>query len=169
MSSKKRTKIAEPFGKPSGYLKCIKNLGKLGEKVLFDEKNLVLNSGSTIMRDLLFGDSSEITKIVLGDMNLDPNVDDVVDVADPELTDVALDNELFDKVVAKSKTTYGGFPAVRYEVTIEEGEFNGTGQQLITEFGLANASDELFSRKTRSAIFKSADTSLTFIWYIVFN
>ncbi len=164
-----KVKIVESCYKPEGVLVCIANKGTPKEKVVFEEKNLVLNSGSEIMRDILYGDSDQVTKIVFGDMNLDPNVDDVINVAAPALTDTGLVNSLYEKALALSKTTYGGFPSVRYEGTLTEGEFNGSGEQLITEFGLANASDELFSRKTRAAIFKTAETSLTFIWYIVFN
>lgn len=152
-----------------GYFKVIRNMGGDDEEVIVDEENLVLNSGSEILRDVMFGDPAQVTKIVFGDMNLDPNVDDIVNVTPPELTDTTLINQLFEKPLALAKTLYGGFPAVKYEATIEDFEFNGGGQQLITEFGLANASNILFSRKTRSAIFKDSESSLTFIWYLVFN
>lgn len=161
--------IVENIGKPKGYLKCIQDMGTPKEKVLFEEPQLVVNMGSKILRDLMFGDSSGITKIAFGDMNLDPNVDDIVNVDPPVLADTALTNNLFEKAVSSSKTIYGGHYAVQYTATLAANEFNGTGEQLITEFGLFNAEDEMFSRKTRSAIFKNAESSLTFIWYLVFN
>lgn len=167
MSGNFMSKVNRPV---DGYLSCIADVGTEKERVIFsDEKNLVLNKGSEILRNVMFGDASQITKMVFGDMNLDPQVDDIVNVDPPQLTDTQLTNKLFEKPLALTKTTYGGHPALRCESTIAANEFNGTGEQLITEFGLANAAEELFSRKTRSAIFKNAESSLTFIWYLVFN
>lgn len=162
--------VLEKVKRPvDGYLVCIADIGTDRERVLFAEENLVLNMGSEILRDVMFGDVVQVTKIVFGDMNLDPQVDDIVNVAPPLLTDTSLTNKLFEKPVSLAKAVYGGHPAIRYEATILAGEFNGSGEQLITEFGLANPADNLFSKKTRSAIFKNAESSLTFIWYLVFN
>lgn len=151
-----------------GVLEVIRDKGTPREFSYGPQPNLILNGAGKILRDLMFGDSASVTKMFFGDMNLDPLQDDIVNVDPPQKTDTALTNKLFEKSVTKSKTLYSGNPAVKFEVTLDAGEFNGSGEQLITELGLANSSSELFSRKTRSAIFKNAQSSLTFVWYLIF-
>lgn len=132
------------------------------------EKNLIVNNASTILRDIMFGDATIISKIHFGDMNLTKN-DNLIDVDSPELTDTDLANKLHEKAITKEKGEYAGDPAIKYTVTLERNEFNGSGTQIITEYGLTTASDSLFSRKTKAAVFKDAETELRFTWWIVFK
>ena len=152
-----------------GYLKA-ERLTESGSWELFDEQNLVLDQATETLRNLMFGDAAQaITRIKFGDMNLDPAVDNVSTVAAPSVTDTTLVNEVFEKVATSTKVVYSGSPAIQYEVILDANEFNGTGSQLITEYALANASNVIFTRKTRAAIFKDAESTLRFTWTLVFN
>jgi hypothetical protein len=133
-----------------------------------DEKNLILNNASTLLRNIMFGDGTIITKIHFGDMNL-TKTDNLVDVLPPALTDMALTRKLYEKDVTKEKGDYAGDPAIKYSVTLARNEFNGTGIQIITEYALASAAASLFSRKTKAAVFKDSETELRFTWWIVFK
>ncbi len=132
------------------------------------EKNLILNGASAMLRNVMFGDASIITKIKFGDMNLTKN-DNLIDVSAPSLTDTALTHELYQKDITKEKADYSGDPAIKYSVVLARNEFNGTGTQIITEYALANDAGQLFSRKTKAAVFKDAETELRFTWWIVFK
>lgn len=151
-----------------GFLKVEKVLDDGTIKEVFDEKNLVLNIASDILRDLMFGDNERVEKIQFGDMNLSAN-DDTRNVAAPTLSDTSLINNLFEKNLDKTKSTYGGYPAIEYSCTLEKTEFNGSGEQLITEFALVTGAGRLFTRKTRAAIYKDSETKLKFTWWLVFN
>lgn len=152
-----------------GFLKVQDiTLGEDAAVELFDEQNLVLNQASDVLRDLMFGDDERISKIYFGDMSLSVN-DDTRNVANPELTDTALINKLHEKSLNLTKTTYGGYPAIEYSCVLEKAEFNGSGEQLITEFALVSNGNRLFTRKTRAAIYKDSETRLKFTWWLVFN
>lgn len=152
-----------------GYLKVERLNVTTGDwEVEFHEKNLVLDFASTVLRDLMFGDEiSRITKIFFGDMGLVPPAD-MQNVAAPQPTDVALTNKLYEKVATKTKITYAGSPAIEYVVTLEAAEFNGTGSQLITEYALGNDINQIFTRKTRAAVYKDAESTLRMTWTLVF-
>lgn len=154
---------------PEGILKVERLNKDTGEWDLeFEEKNLVLSGATSILRDIMFGDAQQITKMYFGNMNLTIG-DNLVNVAPPEFSNIALINKQFEKVITKTKIVYTGSPAIQYQVTLLETEFNGTGTQLITEYGLANNSAKLFSRKTRAAIYKDIESTLKFTWIIVFT
>lgn len=145
-----------------------KKVGDNEWKVHDEFQNLVLNGSALILRNLMYNDIDErISKIVFGDMNLTED-DDLKNVEDPDVTDVSLDNKLFEKACTSELTTYNGNPAIIYTTIIEASEFNGSGTQLITEYGLANSYDRLFTRKTRAAIFKDNESSIKFTWTLVF-
>lgn len=133
-----------------------------------EQFNLVVSEASYILRDLMFGDNERIDKIHFGDMGLTVG-DDLKNVESPSLADTELDNKLYEKVVTKEKTTYGGHPAIKYVTTLERNEFNGDGEQLITEFSLATNNQRIFTRKTRAGIYKDNETSFRFSWILCFN
>ena len=134
-----------------------------------EEFNLVVFQASDILRDIMFGGTDIIDKIQFGDMSLDPLVDDLRNVAPPLVTDTSLTNKLYEKVVSKTSEMYGTHPAIKYEVTLARDEFNGNGEQLITEFSLATVSGRIFTRKTRASIYKDNETSFRFTWWLIFN
>ena len=163
-------KLTDEKQKPSfeGHLRVERVYDNGDVKVEFDEQNLVVNEASNILRDLMFGDAQQITKIHFGDMSLTPT-SDLKNVASPQLTDTALINKLYEKATSKEKAIYGGHPAIKYIAVLEKSEFNGDGEQLITEFSLATGTNRIFTRKTRAAIYKDNESSLRFIWWLVFN
>lgn len=163
-------KLTDEKNKPSfeGHLRVERVYDDGTVTIEFDEQNLVVNEASNILRDLMFGDNQEITKIHFGDMSLDVG-DDLKNIASPELTDTALVNKLYEKNTSKEKAIYGGHPAIKYIAVLEKAEFNGDGEQLITEFSLATGTNRIFTRKTRAAIYKDNESSLRFIWWLVFN
>lgn len=134
-----------------------------------EQFNLVVSLASYILRDLMFDGAERIDSIHFGDMGLDPAVDNVRDVDSPLLGDIALANKLYEKPVTKSVTDYGGHPAIEYVAILDKTEFNGSGEQLITEFALATSADRIFTRKTRAAIYKDNETTFRFTWFLVFN
>jgi len=134
-----------------------------------EQFNLVVAEASYILRDLMFGGEERISKIQFGDMNLNPATDDLRNIDSPLVTDTSLANMLYEKDVTKSIIEYGTHPAIKYEVILERTEFNGNGEQLITEFALATDQNRIFTRKTRAAIYKDNETSFKFTWYLVFN
>jgi len=152
-------------------------------KVLFEDKNLILNGAAFLMSQFLFGNQVEgIKYIAVGDMGLTEN-DNVRDVRPPVCTDYKLDNEVFRKEVDSEyfEDNYGY--GIKYSIVIEKDECNGsTGKQLITEYGLLSGSiykDEknedkngrniLFSRKTRAGIYKDYEMRLKITWIIYFK
>lgn len=138
-------------------------------KVEFHEKNLVVNLAANILRDLMFGNESErIVKIHFGDMNLNES-SNLKQVEPPVLTDIALINKLYEKTATRSLIDYDGNPAITYVTTLDENEFNGTGEQIITEYALATSTNRIFTRKTRAAVYKDSESSLKFTWTLVFT
>jgi len=117
----------------------------------------------------MFGsDDDRISQIYFGDMNLVPT-DDLKNINPPALTDTDLANKLYAKATTKTIETYADHPAIRYETTLNKNEFNGDGEQLITEYALATINNRIFTRKTRAAIYKDNESTLKFVWWLVFN
>lgn len=156
----------------SGLLGIVKveRIHRDGTVTIVDEENLVLNRAAEILRNLMFGDNAErISKIHFGDLGLTEN-DDVKNVPTPSPGETTLVRKLFEKAVSRVRGEYQGHPAIIYTVTLLETEFNGpSGQQLITEYALANDYDKLFTKKNRAAIYKDSESSLKFTWTLVFN
>lgn len=152
-----------------GIFQCFKKTTKKDWYLVLEEHNLVVNKASVILRDLMFGDTGKlINRMFYGDMGLTEE-DDTKNVAQPQPTDTAMINKIYEKAVSKRKVTYQESPAIEYTTILNEDECNGTGSQLITEYGLVNELDELFAKKNRAAIYKDGETSLKFVWTIVFN
>lgn len=163
--------INEAVHKPTceGFLRVDRILKDGTVVQLGEEQNLVVNMAATILRDLMFGNDQErIIKMHFGDMKL-KDTDDTKNVAGPSVSDTALINKLYEKNVDKAITTRDNNPAIAYSVVLEADEFNGTGSQMITEYALATSSDKIFSRKTRAAVYKDAESSLKFTWTLVFS
>lgn len=152
-----------------GYL-LVERIFKNGTtEVVFHEKNLVVNLAAKILRDLMYGTESErIIKIHFGDMNLNES-SNLKQVAPPNLTDESLLNKLYEKEATRSLVDYDGNPAITYVTTLNEEEFNGTGEQIITEYALATSTNRIFTRKTRAAVYKDNESSLKFTWTLVFT
>lgn len=153
-----------------GYLRVTRLYDDGSESLIFEEKNLVVNLASTILRDIMFGDTEQISKMHFGDMNLTAT-DDVKNVAAPNVTDTALVHKVGEKVISKTKDVYQSKPAIKYTAVLEKGDLNGTdgsGQQLITEYALATPTDRIFTHKTRAGTYKDNETALRFDWYLAF-
>ena len=152
-----------------GYLHVYKVNDDGTEQEIFVEQNLVVNQASWILRDLMFGSNEDrISQIYFGDMNLVPT-DDLKNINPPALSDTDLANHLYSKETTKTIETYADHPAIRYETTLNKNEFNGDGEQLITEYALATIGNRIFTRKTRAAIYKDNESTLKFVWWLVFN
>jgi hypothetical protein len=153
------------------------------DKILFEDKNLIVEGAGYLLANFISGNQvSGIKYIAIGDMNLTSN-DDLENVRPPACTDYKLDNEVFRKEasIEPFEDDYGY--GVRYSIILEKDECNGAnGKQLITEYGLLSESvyqntgnddkdgkNILFSRKTKSAIFKDYEIRLKITWTIYFK
>jgi hypothetical protein len=125
---------------------------------VFHENNLVVANAGSILRDLVFGDSGNITKMEFG-----------TGTNEAQSTDTQLQTKFFEKSVTKTKVDSGARPGIQYVVILSESEGNGGSSSNITEYGLATDSKGIFSRKVRSPILKDSNTSLRFTWTLVFN
>lgn len=161
--------LTDNQNKPIEGLFSVTRIKKDGtEELLVEEKNLVVNQASLILRDLMFDGIDKIAKFQFGDLGLLPT-DNTRDVAAPVATATSLVNPLYEKAAVKSKVVHNLSPSILYTVILEPEEFNGTGSQLITEFSLATESGLMFSVKNRAGIYKDAESSLRFNWTLVFN
>ena len=117
----------------------------------WSSKNLVVSQARNIMRSLLATGIDPITKLGVGTGTVAPTVGDT-----------SLTNMEFVLITEIDVT-------VDYEVTfgcaIDYTELNG---MAMTEFGLLTLSDLLFSRKTRSPIYKDTSIRLEILWTIKF-
>ena len=163
-----------------GILK-VENLTE--NKIIFEDKNLIVESAGYLLSSFLAGKQvSGIKYIAVGDMGLTEK-DDLKNVRSPVCTDYKLDNEVFRKEAAITpfEDNYGY--GIRYSIILEKDECNGsTGEQLITEYALLsdsvysnsdnkdkNGRNIMFSRKTKSAIYKNFEISLKITWTIYFK
>ena len=152
----------------SGFLRAERE-DRLGNKtILFEEPNLIVNGASLILRDLMLGNSGKITKMHFGDSGLNAS-SDLVNIAAPAVGDSSLIRKRFEKASISSSGLHGGHPGVRFTTTLDVHEFNGANEKIITEYALATATNAIFTRKTRAAIIKDTESSLTFTWWLVFN
>lgn len=133
-------------------------------KLEIEDKNLVVNNAATLLRDVMNGESSKIvSKIQLGDNNGNPTIND------PLKTDVRLARVVFEKTAVRTPTTYQGKPAIQYIINLGTSEGNGSGRVSYNEYGLVNAENTLFSRKTKAVINKDSSVALRFTWFLIFN
>ena len=132
---------------------------------IFDDKNLVVDSGRLVLREVMSGDLTEVDPIHFfctgtggyigeNDCQHPPN--------DPLGTDLDLRIQLFSKAI--SSTEHPNSLATTFITTVEESESNGN----LTEFGLKTASGKLFARRTTRPMYK--DTNVFFVcrWTIQF-
>lgn len=174
-------KIVETYNNKNvyeGYLKCINDTTN---EVLFEDHNQIVVDSGLILREFLANnvDARGITKMVFGDMNMDP-AKNVRDVIPTTYNDWKLINPIHEVDVKVDKMEDDFGYGVTFTGVIEKDEMNGSnGEQLITEYGLFSGmyhSDNvekdghriMFSRKTRSGIFKDFEMKLKFIWTIYF-
>lgn len=131
-------------------LQIVKN-GDIIEQ--FEEQNLIVNGAKNQLARLVGGAMTgrNITHIGFG---IGTNA------ANPN--DTGLSNGFFKPVTSISYPTTG---QVAFTWSLSTAEANGLA---ITEFGLRCADNTLFSRKTRAAINKSDDISITGTWTIIF-
>jgi len=152
-------------------------------KVLFIDKNLIVEGASYLLASFIAGKEPKgIKYIAVGDMSLNEK-DDLKNVRPPVCTDYKLDNEVFRKEATietfEDDFGYGN----KYSIILEKNECNGSdGEQLITEYGLlsdtlySNTGNDdkdgkniLFSRKTKSAIYKDYEMAIKISWTIYFK
>lgn len=116
-----------------------------------DEKNLVVQVGKTNVTKLLGGGVAgvAITQIGVG-----------TNSTAPALSDTALTSQ-FKKAV--DAVSYPDASSVRFSFTIDGTEANG---KTIREFGLLDANDGLFSRKSHADIVKTSSVILSGTWTI---
>lgn len=117
------------------------------------EKNLVVNGGRNAVAALLGGSAANknITQIGFGTGSVMPSPPDAA------LTGTVLKNI--------STVQYPSVGAVRFNWLLDYADANGLA---IREFGLFCADGSLFNRKTRDAINKTADISISGYWDIQF-
>lgn len=131
-------------------LKIYKN-GRVIER--WQDHNIVVNLGRTILSKLLGGAGAAyvLTQIGFG-----------TGTGAEAVGNTALTNAVIKNLGA---VTYPAFNAVRFAWTLETNEGNG---KAITELGLFTTGGELFSRRVRSVINKTADIRLEGTWTIYF-
>lgn len=118
----------------------------------FTEKNLIVNLGKKTISRLIGGAGQAVNKISVGEGTTPAAV-----------TDTSLVNAFSKNVDA---VNYPADDKVRFSFSLDSGEANGL---TITELGLLNNSNELFSRKVRAAIVKTSAILITGFWTITIN
>jgi hypothetical protein len=150
MNTKDNIKANENF---KGVFKLeVKNLkGEIIETYI--DNNLIVDKARFNMARLIsiVGNNSYITKIGFGIGTTAP------DVADLNLTSAT--EFSFDSI------TYPDNTSVSFNWSLGVSDMNGVA---ITEFGLISNSGDLFARKTRVAINKESDFTITGTWTIIF-
>lgn len=152
-----------------GNFKIYRSSNSSSWDLIYEDHNLIVNKAREILRDLMFGDSNNlISSIQFGDMNLG-ETDDIKNVPEASLNDTGLIHKLYEKDVTKRKVTVEQSPGIEYTCILGLDELNGDGSQLLTEYGLFTEGGEMFAKKNRAGIFKDSDSSLKFVWTIIFN
>lgn len=124
--------------------------GELVER--WRDRNLVVDDGKAILAQLVAGDGDPVSKVGVGE-----------GTAAPTPGDVGLTNGYLKAVSGHSYPASG---QVRFSFSFGTSEANG---KTITEFGLFEAGDTLFARRTRTdPIEKDDETTITGTWTIVF-
>jgi hypothetical protein len=176
-------KLIEKFSLNENIFGILKVEDITNNKILFEDKNLIVDGAGYLFSQFLSGvEVTGIKYIALGDMGLTEN-DDLKNVRPPVCTDYKLDNEVYRKEVSVEpfEDDYGY--GINYSIILEKDECNGsTGKQLIAEYGLLsdslynntinedkNGRNILFSRKTKSAIYKDYEIRMKISWTIYFK
>lgn len=144
---------------------------KNGERTKLETHNIVVNYAREVVRDLVFGDTRTITKLVMGDLNLTPveqTPPNVINEAD--LNETTLVNQRLElPLTSKTKLDYEGRKAILYKFNLATDQGNGPdGYVYYCELGLAMADDMLFTKKNRKSIIKDSEIGLEFHYYLLF-
>lgn len=136
------------------------------ETLHWDDPNLVVDIGRTILADLFFGmgDQYAANYIALGTGG--HAIDNILVPVDPQFTDIALEIPAFQKVFTTKEKLDD--KSLRFTIFLDKGEANGTGTIAYTESGLYTANARMFARETFPALVKTPTRSITFIWDILF-
>lgn len=118
----------------------------------FEEKNLIVNLGKKTIARLIGGAGQFVNKISVGEGTTPAAV-----------TDTTLVNAFTKNIDA---VQYPADDKVRFSFSFDSNEANGLS---ITELGLLNNNNELFSRKVRAAIVKTSAILITGFWTITIN
>jgi len=138
-------------------------------KVLVEDHNLIVNKARTILRDMVAGDTTNkpIIKFKFGTKGVDSNGN----VKSPTVNDTKLyetNSNLIYTKNADSITKSGSYDVV-FKVILSENEANlNDGEYPISEAGLFNGKDEMFSHKTFTVITKNNTRAFIFTWTIKF-
>lgn len=138
-------------------------------RTILEEKNLIVNKARTILRDMVAGDTTDkpIIKFKFGTKGVDSNGN----IKAPTVNDTKLyetNNDLIYIKNADSTTKSGSYDVV-FKVTLSENEANlNGGEYSISEAGLFNGKDEMFSHKTFTVITKNNTRAFIFTWTIKF-
>ncbi len=133
-------------------------------KILIDRANLVVDGSRWILQRLVGSAQSnkELQNLRVG-----------TGTSPASLTDSSLGNQVdiatsgiepWNKL--KTSTTYPTSESVTFHFTLTTGEANGN---LLTEFGLYDDNDTMFSRVVTAGYAKDATTTLTIEWTITFE
>ncbi|RAJ00482.1 hypothetical protein LX64_04188 [Chitinophaga skermanii] len=138
---------------PTGYF-SLTVYHNNGAKEFFEEKNLVVTNGRTIIAKLLTGQTNaKISSIGFGS-NSKP-----AELSDVELTDITL--------VPIMNVTFPTNNSIQFDYELPNDAGNG---MQINEFGLFTDTNELFARKVRTTpIMKTSAVRLVGSWTITIN
>lgn len=114
--------------------------------------NKIVNSGLNIVAKLLGGAGLGITKIGVGE-----------GTSTTTETNTALTNSFVKNI---DSVVYPMFNKVQFNFSLSAQEANGL---KISELGLLNSDNVLFSRKTRTEIIKTENVVITGVWTITIN
>ena len=138
---------------------------KIDKNIIFQDKNLIVNSFFDIMVGLFIPNSNKlITQLALGSGGVinsvlqTPNLNDTV-LYTPLFVKTTYDSVVVEKITSKS---------ISYNFSISKSEANGTGTQIYSELGLLSADGTMFARKTFQEIVKNSDKEFYIEWKLVF-
>ncbi len=147
----KKKSLIHTFKRPKGSVKIYdKNTGK----VLYDDKNVVVNGGREILSKLL-GEAlaaNEITTLQAG-----------TGTSPAEKTETSLVASVFSK--AKTTQTYPTTESVKFAFSITDSEANG---YTLAEFGLFTSGGDMFARTVTGGFPKTSAMALEIEWTITF-
>lgn len=145
--------------KVQGFLRVTVVDSKGNEKVVFDDHNLIVDSGLSGLANLVSGTTSNpITILKAGDGNTAPSATDTV------LSGAQVGPDKSFSVVTVDS---GGTPGlIDFQTSLGTGEGNGS---TIQEVGLFFSDGTMFSRQVIGAVTKTSAITVTFNWRIQFS
>lgn len=138
---------------------------------IIQTENVVVDNARKILRDLTFGETPFITRLVIGDLGFEAG--DAWDNPDPAIGDeVALVNQtVFVPVTTKEKIVdpVTGRLGILFTFLMPTNLYNGLdGTLRIVELGLSNDTNELFTKKNKPMISKDFETQLEIKYTLLF-